>query len=108
MTDRNCNAWTSTRPESPDRPGAKTTQEAAPGPPATAAAAAAPAPSSSPPAAADRGPKARKTNSPHRTIPVTVFAADRKRRTIMVTPTSQQDAFYYGARRNVGVGTPPW
>jgi hypothetical protein len=55
---------------------------------------------------ADRAPKARKAALSR--IPVTVHASDNSQRTIMISPTSRQDTYYYTARRNVGVGATIW
>jgi len=54
----------------------------------------------------DRAPKSRKAALSR--IPVTVHASDNSQRTIMINPTSRQDAYYYTARRNVGVGATVW
>src|SRR5258708_26963612 len=54
----------------------------------------------------DRAPKSRKAALSR--IPVTVHASDNSQRTIMINPTSRQDAYYYTARRNVGVGVTVW
>jgi hypothetical protein len=54
---------------------------------------------------ADRAPKPRQAEKPSREgIQVTVQTPDRSRRTITIKPTSPQDAMYYAARRNVGIG----
>jgi hypothetical protein len=53
---------------------------------------------------ADRTSKPRQAEKPRDGIQVTVQTSDRNRRTITVKPTSQQDAMYYAARRNVGIG----
>ena len=57
---------------------------------------------------ADRAPKARKAYGALSRIPVTVHASDNSQRTIIINPTSRQDAYYYTARRNVGLGSTTW
>jgi hypothetical protein len=57
---------------------------------------------------ADPPPKARKSEGVRRRIQVTVHAPDRSSRTIVVNPTTRQDAYYYTARPNVGLGSPTW
>jgi hypothetical protein len=56
----------------------------------------------------DRAQMNRKAQSPRQPIAVTYHAADRSRRTVTITPTTQQDAYYYAARRNVGIGATAW
>jgi len=53
-----------------------------------------------------RAAKPRKPEKTREAIEVTVQAGDRSRRTVTIRPTSQQDAMYYAARRNVGAGGP--
>jgi hypothetical protein len=56
--------------------------------------------------AGERAAKPRKPEKTREAIEVTVRAGDRSRRTVTIRPTSQQDAMYYAARRNVGAGGP--
>ena len=130
--ERRCQGWTSGRRDPVDAPKAKTAPPAAPaarshaqpdpvaarttpvasgGTSVVASAVATPpdqADESRPKPAAERAPKARRAERANAPIPVTFHASDKSQRTIMINPTSRQDAYYYAARRNVGIGPNSW